>query len=156
MKHGFWGMWIFSSCGTWVYLPRAMWTLPRPGIEPMSSALVGEFLTTEVPGKSHNVLGEWNCVVDFYFVGEHPSFLTDDQWLICISQLVKAWGSAERVFFVFFFSFNFYYMTLCSVRWERKQLCLKVQHSYSLQEKYHRFDNQDQVIRNERNLQGRW
>lgn len=56
-----------------------MWTLPRPGIEPLSSALKGEFLTAELPGKSHNVLGELNCIVDFYFVGEHPSFLTDDQ-----------------------------------------------------------------------------
>ena len=27
-----------------------MWDLPRPGIEPMSSALVGKFFTTEPPG----------------------------------------------------------------------------------------------------------
>ena len=29
-----------------------MWRLPRPGIEPMSPALAGGFLTTRPPGKS--------------------------------------------------------------------------------------------------------
>ena len=28
-----------------------MWNLPRPGIEPMSPALAGRFLTTGPPGK---------------------------------------------------------------------------------------------------------
>ena len=28
-----------------------MWDLPGPGVEPMSPALVGEFFTTEPPGK---------------------------------------------------------------------------------------------------------
>ena len=31
-----------------------MWDLPGPGIEPMSPALAGEFLTTGPPGKSYN------------------------------------------------------------------------------------------------------
>ena len=30
-----------------------MWNLPRPGIEPVSLALQGEFLTAKPPGKSH-------------------------------------------------------------------------------------------------------
>ena len=34
------------------YLLRGMWDLPRPGLEPMSSALAGGFLTTAPPGKS--------------------------------------------------------------------------------------------------------
>ena len=29
-----------------------MWDLPEPGIEPVSSALAGGFLTTGLPGKS--------------------------------------------------------------------------------------------------------
>ena len=29
-----------------------MWDLPRPGIEPVSPALAGKFLTTVPPGKS--------------------------------------------------------------------------------------------------------
>ena len=42
----------FSSCGTWA--PGGMWNLPRPGIEPMSPALAGRFLTTEPLGKSQD------------------------------------------------------------------------------------------------------
>ena len=30
-----------------------MWDLPGPGLEPMSPALAGGFLTTAPPGKSH-------------------------------------------------------------------------------------------------------
>ena len=31
---------------------RGTWEFPRPGIEPVSPALAGEFLTTVAPGKS--------------------------------------------------------------------------------------------------------
>ena len=41
----------FSSCGTQAQLPCSMWTLPGPGIEPMSPALADGFSTTELPGK---------------------------------------------------------------------------------------------------------
>ena len=41
-----------SSCGTWAQLLHRMWDLPGPGIEPMSPALAGGFLTTAPPGKS--------------------------------------------------------------------------------------------------------
>ena len=40
-----------SSCGAWAQLLRGMWDLPRPGFEPVSPALAGEFLTTVPPGK---------------------------------------------------------------------------------------------------------
>ena len=40
-----------SSCGAWAYLLHGMWDLPGPGLEPMSPALAGGFLTTEPPGK---------------------------------------------------------------------------------------------------------
>ena len=33
-----------------------MWDLPRPGLEPMSPALAGGFLTTAPPGKSYIIL----------------------------------------------------------------------------------------------------
>ena len=39
------------SCGTRALLLRGMWDLPEPGIEPMSPALAGGFLTTVPPGK---------------------------------------------------------------------------------------------------------
>ena len=41
-----------SSCGAWALLLCGMWDLPGPGIEPMSPALAGGFLTTVLPGKS--------------------------------------------------------------------------------------------------------
>ena len=41
-----------SSCGSRPQLLQGMWDLPRPGIEPVSPALAGRFLTTVPPGKS--------------------------------------------------------------------------------------------------------
>ena len=41
-----------SSCGTRASLLHGMWDLPGPGLEPMSPALAGGFLTTVPPGKS--------------------------------------------------------------------------------------------------------
>ena len=40
-----------SSCGSRAQLPRGMWDLPRPGLEPMSPALAGRLPTTAPPGK---------------------------------------------------------------------------------------------------------
>ena len=42
----------FSSCAARVQLLRGMWNLPGPGLEPVSPALAGGFLTTSPPGKS--------------------------------------------------------------------------------------------------------
>ena len=41
-----------SSCGAPALLLCGMWDLPGPGIEPVSPALAGGFLTTLPPGKS--------------------------------------------------------------------------------------------------------
>ena len=41
-----------SSCGARASLLCGMWDLPGPGLEPVSPALVGRFLTTAPPGKS--------------------------------------------------------------------------------------------------------
>ena len=43
-----------SSCGARAYLPCRRWDLPGPGIEPVSPALQGGFLTTGPPGKPHS------------------------------------------------------------------------------------------------------
>ena len=40
-----------SSCGSRAQLLRAMWDLPRPGLEPVSPALAGRLSTTVPPGK---------------------------------------------------------------------------------------------------------
>ena len=39
-----------SSCGSRAQLLRSMWDLPRPGLEPVSTALAGRFSTTAPPG----------------------------------------------------------------------------------------------------------
>ena len=43
-----------SSCGTQAQLVHGMWDLPGPGLELMSPALAGGFLTTAPPGKSYS------------------------------------------------------------------------------------------------------
>ena len=49
---GLWALerWL-SSCGARASLLRGMWELPGPGLEPLSPALAGGFLTTAPPGK---------------------------------------------------------------------------------------------------------
>ena len=41
-----------SRCGARALLLHGMWDLPGPGLEPVSPALAGGFLTTAPPGKS--------------------------------------------------------------------------------------------------------
>ena len=40
-----------SNCGSRALLPRGMWDLPRPGLQPVAPALAGRFSTTAPPGK---------------------------------------------------------------------------------------------------------
>ena len=40
-----------SNCGSRAQLLCGMWDLPRPGLEPVSTALAGRFSTTAPPGK---------------------------------------------------------------------------------------------------------
>ena len=47
-----------SSCGAWAQLLRSVWDLPGPGLEPMSPALAGTFLTTVPPGKPSTAILE--------------------------------------------------------------------------------------------------
>ena len=44
-----------SNCGSWAWLLRGMWDLPRPGLESVSPALAGRFSTTAPPGKPQHV-----------------------------------------------------------------------------------------------------
>ena len=50
-------LWLSGSraqaycCGAWAQLLHGMWDLPGPGLEPVSPALAGRFLTTAPPGK---------------------------------------------------------------------------------------------------------
>ena len=52
-----------SSCGAWAQLLHGMWEFPRPGLEPMSPALAGGFLTTAPPGKSSTFKSDFGLVM---------------------------------------------------------------------------------------------
>ena len=66
-----------SSCGSWALehklssrgaqalLLHGMWDLPGPGLEPVSPALAGGFLTTVPPGKSQNQHFNFCCFIPF-------------------------------------------------------------------------------------------
>ena len=51
-----------SSCGARVQLLRCMWDLPGSGLEPLSLALAGRFLSTAPPGKSCSFNISKGCV----------------------------------------------------------------------------------------------
>ena len=60
-----------SSCGSRASLLRGMWDLPRPGLEPVSPALAGRFLTTAPPGKPNIFLTDvqmYVCIFKFLFL----------------------------------------------------------------------------------------
>ena len=63
-----------SSRGTLAQLLHGMWNLPGPGVEPMSPALAGGFLTTAPTGKSSNFL-LISCNIYFLFQILHFSVL---------------------------------------------------------------------------------
>ena len=52
-----------NSCGPRASLLHSMWDLPRPWLEPESSALAGGFLSTEPPGKSQELILYCGCLV---------------------------------------------------------------------------------------------
>ena len=61
---GFWALECrLSSCGARASLLRGVWELPGPGLEPLSPALVGGFLTTAPPGKP---LSFFNIKISIY------------------------------------------------------------------------------------------
>ena len=79
-----------GSCSSWTLEhrlyncgPRGMWDLPRPGIKPLSPVLVGEFFTTEPPGKP-----------SFYLIWceGSPSITTDKEHVQILSAL---WDGGE-------------------------------------------------------------
>ena len=61
-----------SSCGARAYLLHGMWDLPGPGLESVSPALAGRFLTIEPPGKSQDhFLNGWLILLSLVNVQVH-------------------------------------------------------------------------------------
>ena len=65
-----------------------MWNLPRPGIEPPSPALLGEFLSTEPPRKSPHLLYNYACV-------ENPR--DGVAWWAAIYGVAQSWTRLKRL-----------------------------------------------------------
>ena len=55
-----------GSCGARAQLLRGMWDLPGPGIEPVSPALAGRFISTVPPGRPMDFI--FIVAILFYFV----------------------------------------------------------------------------------------
>ena len=45
-----------SSCGAWAELLGGLWDPPGPGVEPVSPAFAGGFLSSAPPGKSDSLM----------------------------------------------------------------------------------------------------
>ena len=55
-----------SSCGSRASLLGDMWDLPGPGLEPVSPALAGGFLTTRPPGKHLEQYLDFTYLISVY------------------------------------------------------------------------------------------
>ena len=87
-----------SSCWARAWLVRSMWDLPKPGIELMSPALAGGFLTTEPPGKSwyshfERQFGRspQNWTYFYHTIQQfHSLILTQKSWKLMSTQILHA------------------------------------------------------------------
>ena len=75
-----------SNCGSRAQPLRGMWDPPRPGLEPVSPALVGRFSTTAPPGKpelfTFKNLSYRNCQLFIIAknIGKIDNFVRDLKW----------------------------------------------------------------------------
>ena len=65
-----------------------MWDLPGPGLEPVSPALSGGFLTIASPGKASKFKFKWPCMASVYHTGQHHCSRLAWPWRSSISQTV--------------------------------------------------------------------
>ena len=82
-----------SSCGPRAELLRGMWDLPRPGLEPVSSALAGRPSTTAPPGKPSLVI--LSKVLNCSEPGSAPQGCCEHQVSLC--EALKIRRTAHRL-----------------------------------------------------------
>ena len=68
-----------SRCGAWAWLPRGMWDLPEPGMEPTSPALAGRFLATGSPGRPYISFNDYDFEHIYVY---HGAFLVAVAWMV--------------------------------------------------------------------------
>ena len=91
-----------SSCGMWASLLHGMWHLPGPGLEPVSPALAGGFLTTAPPGKPLSQISETTWLPWSLFQGYQETQWTTSlfftsvlRYFLHIWLFLKYWPSNE-------------------------------------------------------------
>ena len=60
-----------------------MWDLPGPGLEPVSPALAGGFLTTTPPGKSYKAL--------FLCTSNDGNKSKEQEWNLVLEDILRMW-----------------------------------------------------------------
>ena len=90
-----------------------MWDLPRPGLEPVSLALAGRFLTTAPPGKPL-----FTFLNSFFFSNQNPKEANHLISLICLLNLFSTLGCLP------FFYFSFYMLK----EWSHLSYSFPIQH----------------------------
>ena len=70
------------SYGAQVQLLQSMWNLPGPGIELMSLALQGRFLTTELPGKPciWALMDNFSIFINTFYISSSDSSILNCFW----------------------------------------------------------------------------
>ena len=83
------GLWALehrlSSCGAWAQLLCGMWDLAGPGLEPVSPALAGGFLTTAPPGKPKDF---FQCQIHLEYRGQRETQEGGDIGIYVYVQLI--------------------------------------------------------------------
>ena len=90
---------------------RGMWDLPGPGLEPVSPALAGGFLTTAPPGKSPAII---SSNIFFFPILSHISFRLSNKVNVRLSGNIPQLLDVLVFFgvFVFFFGFVLFFLLL--------------------------------------------
>ena len=83
-----------SNCGSRAQLLRGTWDPPRPGLEPVSSALAGRFSTTAPPGKPKNLFLRDICTLTFIAA----YFTIAKMWKQCKCPSMDEWDKEDVVY----------------------------------------------------------
>ena len=93
-----------QQLGMWACLPRGIWNLPGPGIEPMSSALEGRFLSTVPSEKFNSIAFEKNIMTCIHLYSILQGIFTTLK-IFCIPPIHL---SPKHLQLLVFFTFSYF------------------------------------------------